>query len=240
MRSPRPLRAIAQPLDLIMAAVDVKGTMKDFCSPACLLSFKSDVVSTQAPRRLCSRCNAACTVSKRRHILKRVHSSYNLLHALPLHPPPPPPQTMCQLTLNESVHTFCGNSCLGDFRRDNMADCEHCGATFCHEPLKLKLEEDKTVCSQECLDQLKEVLRSQDERHLGCQRRKDSPAWLWKRCVHIVQVQNHGVVPEDRDSKRFHPQSLVSVQLQVERRWRHEPESCTVHHLQFGSTEVYF
>ncbi|TNN51932.1 hypothetical protein EYF80_037839 [Liparis tanakae] len=116
-----------------MAAVDIKGTMKDFCSPACLLSFKSDAGSTQAPQRLCSRCNAACT-------------------------------TLCQLTLNESVHTFCGNSCLGDFRRDNVADCEHCGAAFCHEPLKLKLEEDKSVCSQECLDRLKEVLRSHRER----------------------------------------------------------------------------
>ncbi|XP_034401108.1 uncharacterized protein LOC117738995 isoform X2 [Cyclopterus lumpus] len=127
------LKAIWQPLDLIMAAVDIKGTMKDFCSPTCLLSFKSNTVSTQTPQRLCSMCNKACTI-------------------------------MCQLTLNEAVHTFCGNSCLGDFRRDYIAVCEHCSSTFCHKPLKLKLklglEEAKTVCSQECLDQFKEKIKT--------------------------------------------------------------------------------
>ncbi|XP_075962356.1 uncharacterized protein LOC142965335 isoform X3 [Anarhichas minor] len=122
-------KAISQPLDLIMAAVDIKGTMKDFCSPTCLLSFKS-TVSTQTPQRLCSMCNKACT-------------------------------TTCQLTLNEAFHTFCSDSCLGDFRRDNIAVCEHCGTTFCHKPLKLKLEEEaKTVCSQECLDEFKEKIKT--------------------------------------------------------------------------------
>ncbi|XP_054461684.1 uncharacterized protein LOC129097029 isoform X2 [Anoplopoma fimbria] len=125
------LKAISQPLDLVMAAVDIKGTMKDFCSPTCLLSFKSSTVYTQTPQRLCSMCNKPCT-------------------------------TTCQLTLNEAVHTFCSDSCLGDFRRDNIAVCDHCSSTFCHKPLKLKLKEEeaKSICSQTCLDDFKENIRT--------------------------------------------------------------------------------
>lgn len=61
---PRSVRAIKQPLDLIMAAVDIKGTMKDFCSIACLCSFKSNTVSTQKPQSVCGMCNKPCTVSE--------------------------------------------------------------------------------------------------------------------------------------------------------------------------------
>lgn len=55
------IRAISQPLDLIMAAVDTKGTMKDFCSPACLSSFKSG--STQTQKSVCNICKKVCSVS---------------------------------------------------------------------------------------------------------------------------------------------------------------------------------
>lgn len=55
------IRAISQPLDLIMAAVDTKGTMKDFCSPACLSSFKS--ASTQTQKSVCNICKKVCSVS---------------------------------------------------------------------------------------------------------------------------------------------------------------------------------
>ncbi|MEQ2186061.1 hypothetical protein GOODEAATRI_024742, partial [Goodea atripinnis] len=69
-------REISQPLDLIMAVVDLKGTMKDFCSPTCLCSFKShspsvktqqslqrnsNSTSTQTLSPLCSMCNKTCT-----------------------------------------------------------------------------------------------------------------------------------------------------------------------------------
>ncbi|XP_028452609.1 zinc finger MYM-type protein 4-like [Perca flavescens] len=124
------LKAISQPLDLIMAAVDIKGTMKDFCSTTCLLSFKSNTGSTQTPQRLCSMCNESCT-------------------------------TTCELTLNEAVHTFCGDSCLDDFRRDNMAVCENCSSNCRNKPLKLELEEEtKTICSHECLDEFKEKIET--------------------------------------------------------------------------------
>ncbi|XP_068431806.1 uncharacterized protein [Clinocottus analis] len=121
------LKAISQPLDLIMAAVDVKGTMKDFCSPTCLLVFKSSKVPSRTTQRLCSMCSKACT-------------------------------TMVQLTVDESVCTFCSNYCLDNFRRDNV--CEHCSSTFCHQPLKLELEEAKTMCSQECLHRFKEKIKT--------------------------------------------------------------------------------
>ncbi|XP_039675537.1 uncharacterized protein LOC120570916 isoform X3 [Perca fluviatilis] len=124
------LKAISQPLDLIMAAVDIKGTMKDFCSTTCLLSFKSNTGSTQKPQRLCSMCNESCT-------------------------------TTCELTLNEAVHTFCSDSCLDDFRRDNMAVCENCSSNCRNKPLKLELEEEtKTICSHECLDEFKEKIET--------------------------------------------------------------------------------
>uniref|UniRef100_A0A3B5KBS3 MYM-type domain-containing protein n=1 Tax=Takifugu rubripes TaxID=31033 RepID=A0A3B5KBS3_TAKRU len=56
-------KVILQPLDLIMAAVDIKGTMKDFCSVACLASFKSNAASRQSPQPVCSICkNNRCTM----------------------------------------------------------------------------------------------------------------------------------------------------------------------------------
>ncbi|XP_031151492.1 uncharacterized protein LOC116047099 isoform X3 [Sander lucioperca] len=124
------LKAISQPLDLIMAVVDIKGTMKDFCSTTCLLSFKSNAGSTQTPQQLCSMCNESCT-------------------------------TTCELTLNEAVHTFCSDSCLADFRRDNVAVCENCSSNCRNKPLKLELEEGtKPMCSHKCLDEFKEKIET--------------------------------------------------------------------------------
>ncbi len=59
------IRAISQPLDLIMATVDIKGTIKDFCSVTCLSSFKSNSGSTQTLQATCSTCNKSCTVSRK-------------------------------------------------------------------------------------------------------------------------------------------------------------------------------
>ncbi|KAK2830722.1 hypothetical protein Q5P01_018653 [Channa striata] len=57
------LKSITQLLDLIMAVVDVKGTMKDFCSATCLICFKSTTGSAQAAQLLCSMCNKSCTTT---------------------------------------------------------------------------------------------------------------------------------------------------------------------------------
>lgn len=70
------LREITRPLDLIMAAVGRKGTMKDFCSVTCLCSFKSKPTTAQADQNrqppsssstaasssLCSSCSNSCSV----------------------------------------------------------------------------------------------------------------------------------------------------------------------------------
>lgn len=59
-------RAITEPQDLIMAAVDVKGTMKDFCSIPCLSSFKSKAVLTQTTQSACSASKKPCNGNVRK------------------------------------------------------------------------------------------------------------------------------------------------------------------------------
>ncbi|XP_067468322.1 uncharacterized protein [Thunnus thynnus] len=124
------LKAISQLLDLIMAAVDINGTMKDFCSQACLSSFKSNPASTRTPQSICSKCNKFCT-------------------------------STCELTLDEAVHKFCSDACLESFCRDNMVVCENCSC-YCHKkPLVLKMEEGtKTICSENCLNEFKEKIKT--------------------------------------------------------------------------------
>ncbi|GLD59403.1 uncharacterized protein AKAME5_001140500 [Lates japonicus] len=123
-------RGRRKPLDLIMAVVDIKGTTKDFCSVACLSTFKSNSVPNQTPQSLCSMCNKSCT-------------------------------TTCELTLNEDVHKFCSDSCLEDFCREKMPDCDNCCSPCRKKPLTLMLEEDtKTICSEECLQEFKEKTKT--------------------------------------------------------------------------------
>lgn len=146
------VRAISQPLDLIMAAVDVKGTMKDFCSPTCLVSFKSNTASTKTPSQLCSKCNKSCTVSKKTYFpsttlwtLCRTDCSFYLS------------QATCELNVNKTVYSFCSIPCLEDFRRGNTDVCDNCSSN-CIKPLTLELQDETIiVCGQECLDDFKEV-----------------------------------------------------------------------------------
>lgn len=140
-----------------MAVVDIKGTMRDFCSVTCLTSFKSNSVSTLSPQSLCSMCNKSCTVRKNFFFFFKFKSIklcllYSLLPYLYLL------QTTCELTLNDAVHKFCSDSCLEGFRKDNnVAVCENCNSP-CHKKLMLKLEDDtKTICSVGCVDKFKEV-----------------------------------------------------------------------------------
>ncbi|XP_056256201.1 uncharacterized protein LOC130184300 isoform X2 [Seriola aureovittata] len=123
-------KAITQPLDLIMAVVDIKGTMKDFCSLTCVSSFKTNSVPTQPPQSLCSMCNKSCT-------------------------------TTCELTLQEGVHKFCSDSCLEGFCRDNMPTCDNCSSLCHNQPLMLELEEEtKAICSEKCLQEFKEKIKT--------------------------------------------------------------------------------
>ncbi|MED6284205.1 hypothetical protein CHARACLAT_016922, partial [Characodon lateralis] len=141
-------REISQPLDLIMAVVDLKGTMKDFCSPTCLCSFKScsasvktqqslqrnsNSTSTQTLSPLCSMCNKTCT-------------------------------NMLELKLDESRHTFCSGVCLETFCRDNVGVCENCSSSCCRKSLLLRLEDGtKTMCSPECLEEFKKNIMAAHE-----------------------------------------------------------------------------
>ncbi|TKS89075.1 Zinc finger MYM-type protein 4 [Collichthys lucidus] len=121
-------QAISQPLDLIMAAVDIKGTMKEFCGINCLCAFKYNTVPTQPTQTICRTCKKTCT-------------------------------TTHDFTLHNVIHKFCSDACLQDFRSENVFTCANCTSTCLHKPLTLKLEgeETKTICSDECLDQFKEV-----------------------------------------------------------------------------------
>ncbi|XP_029976245.1 uncharacterized protein LOC115409280 isoform X2 [Salarias fasciatus] len=126
-------KAITQPLDLIMAAVDTKGSMKDFCSTACLCSFKSNVVSIPTPPSLCSLCKKSSA-------------------------------TNCELTLEGTVHKFCGDACLEDFCWENLGDCEKCRSTCRSKPLMLKFQGGtKTICSDKCLKEFAEGAIAQQQ-----------------------------------------------------------------------------
>lgn len=136
-----------------MAVVDIKGTLKDFCSVTCLASFKSNTASTQTPQSLCSMCNKSCTVSKNCSYCPQVQTNKNCLSysSLPNHRLP---QATCDLTLNDAVRKFCSESCMEGFCKDV---CEICNS-HCRNKLLLKLEEGtKTICSDKCLENLKEV-----------------------------------------------------------------------------------
>ncbi|XP_074468762.1 uncharacterized protein LOC141753956 isoform X2 [Sebastes fasciatus] len=120
------LKAISQPLDLIMAAVDIKGTMKDFCSVTCLISFKSNPMSTQTPQQLCSMCNKSCTATCELILNEDVHKFCS--HS-------------CLEDFRRNTVAICDNC---------SAIC--CNNPL---QLKLE-EGTKTICSQQCLDELKE------------------------------------------------------------------------------------
>lgn len=157
-------RLILEPLDLIMAAVDIKGTMKDFCCIACLASFKSSAASSQSPQSVCSICKKHCSVSDSTcqpshhfhliFILKAPFLYYLWKDAR-------------EVTLNEVVHKVCSVCSLEHSCSDNPKKCEHCSLTCREKSLVLLLEEDsKRVCSLACLEALKEVQKHYHDIHL--------------------------------------------------------------------------
>ncbi|KAM9385664.1 zinc finger MYM-type protein 4-like [Pholidichthys leucotaenia] len=123
-------KAILQPLDIVMSAVDNKGTMKEFCSPACLCFFKYSS-TTDMPKGM-----SFCSVCHKRGKIK------------------------CELTLNGTVYKLCSIVCLEVFCRENVGFCEKCGSNCPNKPLMLKLGSDtKTICSEECLQKFKEEIK---------------------------------------------------------------------------------
>ncbi|XP_069033055.1 uncharacterized protein [Embiotoca jacksoni] len=127
------LKAISQPLDLIMAAVDSKRTMKEFCSVACLSSFKSRTASTETP--VCSMCSKSCTAT--------CELTLN--------------ETVYRFCSNACLEGFCKEG----FCRDNRGVCENCRSACRHKPLTLKLSDgNKTICGVKCLEEFKEKTKT--------------------------------------------------------------------------------
>ncbi|KAI4817450.1 hypothetical protein KUCAC02_010851 [Chaenocephalus aceratus] len=124
------LKAISKPLDLIMAAVDTKGTIKDFCSPACLISFKSNPVCTQTPQQLCSMCNKSCTTTCKLTLNEDVHTfcSNSCLEGF--------------LGEIKAVCEICSSTCRN---RPLKLEVD---------------KETKTICSENCLQQFIEKINS--------------------------------------------------------------------------------
>ncbi|XP_054601443.1 uncharacterized protein [Nothobranchius furzeri] len=141
-------RDISQPLDLIMAVVDLKGTMKDFCSVSCLSFFKTNPSSMKTRHSLSSRFSTTSTQTFTSHCrtCKRTCS------------------TPLEWTLDATIHKFCSSVCLETFCQDKLGACDYCSSACRRKPLRLKLEDDtKSICGQQCLQELKESMEvSQD------------------------------------------------------------------------------
>ncbi|XP_026156664.1 uncharacterized protein LOC113126760 [Mastacembelus armatus] len=129
------LKAIVQPLDIIMAVVDIKGTVKDFCSVTCLSSFKSN---TQTAQSLCSLCNKSCTNTYELTLKETVHTfcSDSCLEGFRRNN-----MVICEncssscsnkplrLKLEEDTKTVCSEECLKEFK-ENIKTSQQC--TMCH------------------------------------------------------------------------------------------------------------
>ncbi|KAM4630943.1 zinc finger MYM-type protein 4-like isoform 2-T2 [Polymixia lowei] len=130
------LKLITRPQDIILAPVDAMGTMKAFCSQACLSPFNYKRNSTKKPiepQSLCSMCNTAC-FSKH------------------------------EVVLRGSVHKICSDTCFVRFRTVNnltVANCENCGTYCLSKPITLKTKDgNKILCKAECLAKFKEKIKT--------------------------------------------------------------------------------
>ncbi|XP_029701001.1 zinc finger MYM-type protein 4-like isoform X2 [Takifugu rubripes] len=133
-------KVILQPLDLIMAAVDIKGTMKDFCSVACLASFKSNAASRQSPQPVCSICKKHCSDAREitlNEVVHKVCSDCSLEDSCSDNPKKCEHCSLtCQekslvLLLEEDSKRVCSLACL-EALKENLDGRQWC--TLCHTP----------------------------------------------------------------------------------------------------------
>ncbi|KAG7457962.1 hypothetical protein MATL_G00232730 [Megalops atlanticus] len=126
-------KEIENPKDVIIAPVDMAGTVKDFCSQTCLSAFdfkRKTAVSTLAPEGVTIKCSVCQKVTIIRH----------------------------EVNYQGSVHKLCSDACFSRFRSSNnltMNCCENCGgycysgSDRCHT---LHIEGDtKKLCSPSCV-----------------------------------------------------------------------------------------
>ncbi|KAJ8273070.1 hypothetical protein GJAV_G00097050 [Gymnothorax javanicus] len=124
---------IDNPKDVIIAPVDMAGTVKDFCSQACLSSFdfkRKTAVSTLSSEGVTIKCSVCNNMAVIRH----------------------------EVNYQGTVHKLCSDSCFTRFRLSNnltMNCCENCGGYcysghgMCH---MLQIEgANKKLCSPSCV-----------------------------------------------------------------------------------------
>ncbi|XP_014851727.1 PREDICTED: uncharacterized protein LOC106923279 isoform X2 [Poecilia mexicana] len=175
-----------QPLELIMAAVDLKGTVRDFCSTACLCSFRSSspslqrkftTTSTQTLSSLCSACSKTCV-------------------------------SELELKVDERLHRFCSVVCLDAFCREKLGICENCSQSCRKKPLQLRLEDgSKTICGPDCLEEFKKNLMSAQEcpmcraaqlpSDMVCHKNKENAVDLF--CSHYCVMSFKSLSAEDQN-----------------------------------------
>ncbi|XP_068188438.1 uncharacterized protein [Antennarius striatus] len=119
-----------EPLDVIMATVNDKGTMKDFCSVMCLSAFKSSAVSPQPPQPTCKMCGKSCIASCELTLNNTVHKFCNV---------------SCLKVFCRDNMAVCGNC---------DASCSDKPLK-----LKLE-DETKFICSDTCLKEFKEKMNT--------------------------------------------------------------------------------
>ncbi|XP_028675546.2 zinc finger MYM-type protein 4 [Erpetoichthys calabaricus] len=132
------LKEIQNPKDVIIAPVDNIGTMKDFCSQACLTAFDfkrktvQSTVSNEGVTIKCSMCQKTAII---RH----------------------------EVNYQNVVHKLCSDTCFSKFRSANnltMNCCENCGG-YCYggtgQCHMLQIEgQAKKFCSSSCITAYKQ------------------------------------------------------------------------------------
>ncbi|XP_059205277.1 uncharacterized protein LOC131984472 [Centropristis striata] len=232
------IKSISQPADLIMAAVDNKGTMKDFCSVTCLISFKSDSVPTT-----CSMCNKACTSTCELILNETVHPfcsdpclqdfhrenvdvcencSLSLLKRL-----------MLRLKLEDGTKAICKQDCLDEFK-ENITTPHQC--TMCHSlrPVSnmvgYKNEENIVTlfCTRNCVTSYKLGLefanKSTDEKSSGTmsKRKRGRPKKILstvEECgEETVNTENENIVTDSAVSEHDAPAAVIATSDTITRR----------------------
>ncbi|KAJ8384951.1 hypothetical protein AAFF_G00196170 [Aldrovandia affinis] len=124
---------IKNPKDVIIAPVDMAGTVKDFCSQSCLSSFdfkRKTAVSTLSSEGVTIKCSMCKNMAVIRH----------------------------EVNYQGTVHKLCSDSCFTRFRSSNnltMNCCENCGG-YCYSGYgqchMLQIEgATKKLCSPTCV-----------------------------------------------------------------------------------------
>ncbi|XP_034456683.1 uncharacterized protein LOC117770910 isoform X3 [Hippoglossus hippoglossus] len=131
------LEEVRESQDVLQFPVEPEGTLKDFCSRACLSSFNyKKVVSTKIPivplasHSQCSMCGRYC-ISKHEIIKQGL------------------------------VHKICSDPCFFRFcNMNNLSLCQNCHCR-CNTLLTLKMKEgSKKLCTAACVAQVKKTIRT--------------------------------------------------------------------------------